>query len=125
MLAALLAGFLIFSGGDGFAAKLFNKDTQALVREVVSDPARAETAVQSLKQGQKELEDLGKQLEKVAKDFTTTDKDQSAGLDQLTPLMQRASELRRLEQGKILDRLFELRETLTPEEWGALLERMR
>ena len=32
MLVALLAGFLIFSGGDGFAAKLFNKDTQTLVR---------------------------------------------------------------------------------------------
>lgn len=125
MLAALLAGFLIFSGGNGFAAKMFNKDTRELVRQVVADPARAETAVRSLKQGEKDLEEIGGQLEDVVKSFTATDKQQSAGLDQLTPFMVKAVELRRLEQAKTLDRLFELRQTLTPEEWGKLLETMR
>jgi hypothetical protein len=125
MLAALLAGFLIFSGGDGFAAKLFNKDTQSLVRQVVAEPERAEAAVRTLKQGQKDLEEVGKDLEQVVKDFTATDRDQSAGLDRLTPLMERATELRRLEQTKTLDRLFELRQALTPEEWGALLDKMK
>jgi len=61
----------------------------------------------------------------VASAITEADRDQSTGLDRLTPLMERASELRRLEQSKVLDRLFELRETLTPEEWGALLDRMK
>jgi hypothetical protein len=125
MLAALLAGLLIFSGGNGFAAKMFNKDTQALVREVVSDPARADAAVRILKQGQKELEEIGKQLEKIVKGFSKADEAQSAGLDQLTPFMLQASEQRRIEQGKTFDRLFELRKTLTPEEWSTLLENVK
>ncbi len=126
MLAALLAGYLIFSaGGGGFAAKLFGKDTQAVVREVVTDPARAEQAVRVLKQGQKDLEEIGKQLEGVVKDFAKADQDQAAGLDQLSPLMQRAAEQRRREQQKVLDRLFELRQVLTQEEWLALLEKLK
>ena len=51
MLAGLLAAYLIFSGGGGFAAKMFGKDTQALVRDVVPDQSRAAAAVQTLKQG--------------------------------------------------------------------------
>jgi hypothetical protein len=125
MLVALLAGFLIFSGGNGFAAKMFGKDNQAQVRQVVSDPARAEAAVRILKQGEKDLEAIGKQLEKIAKGFSKTDEDKSAGLDRLTPFMQQASAQRRVEQGKTLDRLFELRKTLTQEEWSALLEKLK
>ena len=125
MLAAVLVGFLIFSGGDGFAAKLFGKDTQARVRQVVSDPARAEEAVRILKQGQDDLEAVGKQLEKIVKGFSKADEAQSAGVDQLAPFLQQASEQRRIEQGRTLDRLFELRKTLTPEEWRTLLETLK
>lgn len=125
MLAALLAGYLIFSGGGGFAATLFGKDTQAAVRAVVAEPARADAAVRTLKQGQKELERAGKELERLVKDFGKADADQAAGLDRLTPFLERASEQRRAEQKLTLDRLFELRQSLTPEEWQALLERLK
>lgn len=125
MLAALVAGFLIFSGGNGFAAKLFDKHTQALVRQLVAEPARADEAVASLKQGQHELEGLGKDFEKVFKSFGDADADQSAGLDELTPIMERAFELRHLEQQEILDRVFELRSTLTADEWLGLLDGMK
>jgi hypothetical protein len=125
MLAALLAGFLIFSGGNGFAAKLFGKDTQALVREVVSDPARADAAARTLKQGQKDFEDVGKQFEEIVKRFSKTDEDQSAGLDQLTPFLEQASEQRRIAQKQAVDRLFELRKSLTPEEWSSLLDKLK
>ena len=81
MLAGLLAAYLIFSGGGGFAAKMFGKDTQALVRDVVPDHARAAAAVQTLKQGEKEMEAAGKRFEKIAKQFTDADEAQSAGLD--------------------------------------------
>ena len=125
MLAALVAGFLIFSGGDGFAARMFSKDTQAVVRQVIADPARAEAAERTMELGRRDLEELGKQIEKIAKGFSNTDKAQSAGLDELSPFMQQAFEIRRTEQGKAVDRLFELRETVTEDEWSAVLAQLK
>jgi hypothetical protein len=125
MLAALLAGFILFSGGNGFAAKMFGKDTQAQVHKVVTDPTRADAAAATLKQGQKDLEAIGKQLDQVAKDFSAADEAQSAGAAELTPIMERAWEQRRAVQQATLDRMFELRKNLTAEEWKALLATMK
>ena len=125
MLAALVAGFLIFSGGDGFAARVFSKDTQAIVRQAIADPARAEAADRTIELGRQDLEELGKQFEKIAKGFGKADKDQSAGLDELSPFMRQAFEVRRTEQGKAVDRLFELRETLTEDEWSAVFAELK
>ncbi len=124
MLAALLMGLLFFSGG-GFTAKIFGKDTQAVVREVVSDPAREEVAMQTLKHGNEDLKPIMKQLDKIAGDFSKVDETQSVGLDVLTPFLQRASEQRRTAQSKSLDRLFELRQTLTEEEWSKVFAKVR
>ena len=125
MLAALLTTYLILSGGGGFAARLFGKDTQAAVRQIVSDPARAEAASQILKQGLKDLETSGKQFDRIAKAFSKADEAQAAGLEELAPLMKQASEERRAVQGKSLDRLFDLRKNLTEEEWGRLLATLK
>ena len=120
MLAALLVGFLVFSGGNGFAAKMFGKDTRALVGQVVPDSERADAAVRELELGQQDLESVGKQLETLVKDFSTTDEDQASGLDELLPYLQMASEQRRNAQRVSLDRMFDLREILTEDEWDAL-----
>jgi hypothetical protein len=125
MLAALLVGFLVFSGGNGFAAKMFGKDTRALVRQVVSDPVRADEAARTLELGQQDLDAIGKQFEKIVKDFGATDEDQSAGLDKLLPYMQLASEQRRNVQTISLDRVFDLREILTEDEWNAVFATMK
>jgi len=125
MLAALLVGFLVFSGGNGFAAKMFGKDTRALVRQVVSDPVRADEAAQTLELGQQDLEAIGKQFEKIAKDFGATDEDQAAGFDELLPYMQLASEQRRNVQRVSLDRIFDLREILTVDEWNAVFAKLK
>lgn len=125
MLAALVAGFLIFSGGNGFAARMFSKDTQAVVREVVADPSRAEAADRTIELGRQDLEGLGKQFEKIAKGFSKADEVQSAGLDELSPFMQQAFGVRRSEQEKAVDRLFELREALTADEWSTMLARLK
>ena len=125
MLAALLVGFLVFSGGNGFAAKMFGKDTRALVRQVVSDPVRADEAARTLELGQRDLEAIGKQFEKIVKEFSATDEDQAAGFDELLPYMQLASEQRRNVQRQSLDRMFDLREILTEEEWNALFANLK
>lgn len=125
MLAALLVGFLVFSGGNGFAAKMFGKDTRALVRQVVSDPVRADEAARTLELGQQGLSDIGKQFEKIAKDFGATDEDQAAGFDELLPYMQLASEQRRNVQRVSLDRIFDLREILTVDEWNAVFVKLK
>jgi hypothetical protein len=120
MLWAFLA-YLLFAGGHGFAVDLFAKDTQTTVRQVVVDPARTATAVETLKQGRKELKAAVKQLSKNAKAFNKADKDHAAGLDELTPLVQQSLELRRATQAASLDRIFELREILSEEEWNRLM----
>lgn len=125
MLAALLVGFLVFSGGNGFAAKMFGKDTRALVRQVVSDPERGDAAARTLEVGQQDLEAIGKQFEKIVKEFSATDEDQSAGLDELLPYLQLASEQRRNVQRVSLDRMFDLREILTEDEWNILFAKLK
>jgi len=125
MLAALLVGFLVFSGGNGFAAKMFGKDTRALVRQVVSDPVRADEAARTLELGQQDLEAIGKRFEKIVKEFSATDEDQAAGFDDLLPYMQLASEQRRNVQRQSLDRMFDLREILTEDEWNALFAKLK
>ena len=125
MAVALLTTLLIFHGGGGFAAQLFGEGNQALVSEVVSDPARAAAAVQVMKEGQKDLEATAKQFETIAKAFSAMDETQSAGLDQLMPFMRQASEQRRVAQAMSLDRVFELRETLTQEEWNAVFAKLK
>jgi len=125
MLAALLVGFLVFSGGNGFAGKMFGKDTRALVRQVVSDPVRADEAARTLELGQQDLEAIGKRFEKIAKDFGATDEDQAAGFDELLPYMQLASEQRRNVQRVSLDRIFDLREILTVDEWNVVFAKLK
>jgi len=125
MLAALLVGFLVFSGGNGFAAKMFGKDTRALVRQVVADPERADAAVRELELGLQDLESVGKQLETLVKDFSTTDEDQASGFDELLPYLQMASEQRRNAQRVSLDRMFDLRQILTADEWNTLFARLK
>jgi hypothetical protein len=125
MLAALLAGFLIFSGGDGFAAKMFGKDTQAVVRQVVAAPERADAAVRELELGQQDLESVGKQIETLVKEFSTADEDQATGFDELLPYLQMASEQRRNAQRVSLDRMFDLRQILTEDEWTALFAKLK
>jgi hypothetical protein len=102
---------------------MFGKDTRALVRQVVSDPVRADEAARTLELGQQDLEAIGKQFEKIAKNFGATDEDQSAGFDELLPYMQLASEQRRNVQRVSLDRMFDIREILTVDEWNAVFAR--
>ena len=70
-----------------------------------------------MKQGRNDLEDLSKRFEKIAKGFRAADEDQSAGLDALTPFMEQGIETRRQGQTQALDRIFELRGTMTESEW--------
>jgi hypothetical protein len=126
MLMALLAGWLFFSGGgNGLTAEIFGEDAQAAVREAVADPARADAAIQALKQGEEDLKPVFKQLEKIANAFGKADEAQSAGLDDLTPFMRQAMEQRGIAQAKSLDRVFELRKTLTRDEWDKLLAKVK
>lgn len=125
MLAALLVGFLFFmSGGGGFAEELFAKGTQKTVNEVVAGEARATAAVEIIKQGRNDLEDVSKRFEKIANGFRAADEDQSAGLDALTPFMEQGIEARRQGQTVVLDRIFELRGTMTESEWKAVFARL-
>lgn len=125
MLAALLAGYLFLSLGGGLAVEMFSKDKQALIGEVVADPARADAAVDTIKRGRNDVEASAKRFRKIAQEFGKTDKVQSAGLDELTPFLRQATEQRRIAQEASLDRIFELRKTLTEGEWNAVFAKLQ
>ncbi len=118
MLAALLALLFLGGGGGGVGLEFLGKDNQKLVRSVVSDPARAEVAMATLEQGDEDLKAVEKQLGKLESGFAKADKAQSAGVDELTPFFRKAVAQRRIAQEKALDCIFELRTTLTEEEWN-------
>ncbi len=125
MIAALIAGLLLLTmGGDGVALELFTKDMQDAVNEVVADEARAAAAEKIFEQGRKDLETFSKGFEEIAKEFRAADEDQSAGLDRLTPLMEQGIAARRRGQAAVLDRLFELRGTMTESEWEATFAKL-
>jgi len=125
MLWALLGVLLFSSLGGGFQEKMFGKDTQALVRQVVADPARAEVATGTLTQGDRDLKAIAKEIGKIAKAFGKADEAQSAGLAELTPFVEQAFKQRRIAQEKSLDRIFELRQSLTEEEWHKLFATLK
>jgi len=56
---------------------------------------------------------------------SATDEDQAAGFVELLPYMQLASEQRRDVQRVSLDRMFDLREILTVDEWNALFAKLK
>lgn len=97
----------------------------AALAVLVAGAALAAAAVQTLKQGEKEMEAAGKRFEKIAKQFTEADEAQTAGLDALEPLMRQAWDERKTTQQACLDRLFELKESLTQEEWAKVFATLK
>jgi len=79
----------------------------------------------TLKQGDKDLKGAAKAMTKIAKAFGKTDKAQSAGVDELTPMLEQALEQRRVTQQKSLDCIFKLRQALTAEEWAKVFAELQ
>jgi len=122
MLIALLAAFLLGGGGVSgsvlttAAVKQLSKQTET----VVADPARAETAQQTLKALRKEVKAFEKRFTKSGKQLTKSYKDHTADPDQALAILDELNSGWQVSQQHALDLRFELHDSLTEEEWAAL-----
>lgn len=125
MVAAALLTLFLLSGNGTLDVAIFAADTDAVLREVIKDEARARTAVEISKRQHGQLEETLKRASKVMKEFGKADKDQAAGADALAPFLESLVEERKLAEKQTLDAVFALRETMTEEEWNAAFNRPR
>lgn len=123
MIWALLAAYLLSGGGvsgsmlTSAAVKQLSKQTET----VVVEPARAEAAQQVLAQLRKEVKAFEKSFTKSGSQLTKSYKDHAADADQALAVLDDLNTGWAAAQQRAIDLRFELRDTLTREEWAALI----
>jgi hypothetical protein len=120
IVAAVLTLSLLLGGHAMFGSELFSKDTDATIKKVVSDAGRQKEALRIVGQARDRLEATMKRASKVAKEFQKADESQAAGRDQLQPFLDSLSAERTRGQKETLDSVFDLRSSLTEDDWKAV-----
>ncbi len=124
MLIALLAVFFFSGGGIGgsiltpAAVKEIGKQIEA----VVTDRARAELASQTLAELKAEIKGFEKIFAKSGKELSGLYKDHGAGADQMLAVLDSLNADWEASQRRAVELRFELKESLTGEEWAAVFE---
>jgi hypothetical protein len=98
------------------SVKQLSKETEV----VVVEPARAKAAQQTLKALRKEVKAFEKQFSKSGRQLTKSYKDHAADPDQALAVLADLNSGWEVSQQRALDLRFELRDSLTEEEWAAL-----
>lgn len=124
MIWALLAAYFLGGGVGGVSGSML---TPAAVTQfskqaelVVVDPARAEAAQRTLVELGKEVKAFEKKFAKSGKQLTRSYRDHTADRDQALALLEDLNSAWETSQQRALDLRFELRDSLTEEEWAAL-----
>lgn len=125
MIWALLAAY--FLGGGGISGSMLTsagvKQLSKQTETVVVEPARAESAQQTLKILRKEVKTFEKRFTKSGKQLTKSYKNHTADPDQAIALLDELNSGWEVSQQRALDLRFELRDSLTEEEWAAMFTR--
>lgn len=122
MLMALLAAYLL--GGGGLGGSILTpaavKQMSKQVEVTVVDPARAEAAAETLAGLKVEIKGFDKKFAKSDKELTKLYKDHGADGDQMLAVLAELNADWEGSQQRGIDLRFELRESLTEEEWAAV-----
>ncbi len=122
MLMALLAAYLL--GGGGLGGSILTpaavKQMSKQVEVTVVDPARAEAAAETLAELKVEIKGFDKKFAKSGKELTKLYKDHGADGDQMLAVLAELNADWEGSQQRGIDLRFELRESLTEEEWAAV-----
>jgi hypothetical protein len=122
MLIALLAAFLL--GGGGLAGGIVTTETVKQVGKqveaAVTDSARAEAAAATLGDLKAELKGFEKSFAKSGKALTGLYKDHGAGSAAIVSVLDELNSDWEAAQQRALDLRFELRKSLTEEEWATV-----
>jgi len=119
---ALLAAYLL--GGGGLGGSILTpaavKQMSKQVEVTVADPARAEAAAETLAELKVEIKGFDKKFAKSGKELTKLYKDHGADGDQMLAVLAELNADWEGSQQRGIDLRFELKESLTEEEWTAV-----
>ena len=124
MIWALLA--IYFLGGGGVGGSIL---TPAAVKQIgkrveaeVTDAARVEAATQTLAELKAEVKGFEKIFAKSGKELSGLYKDHGAGADRMLAALDSLNTEWEASQQRAIDLRFDLKESLTEEEWAAVFE---
>jgi predicted nucleic acid-binding Zn-ribbon protein len=122
MIWALLAAYFLSGGGvsGGMLTPASVKQLSARTEEVIVDSARAEAAQQTLAELRKEVKAFQKTFTKSGKQLNKSYKDHADGGDDALDILQELNTDWEQAQQRAIDLRFELRDSMTEEEWAAL-----
>lgn len=122
MLIALLMAFLL-GGGGASGAILTSTSVKQIDKQIeaaVSDPARAEAAVATVADLKTEIKRFEKKFAKSGKQLTKLYKDHDADGNQMSAVLGELNAGWEASQERAIELRFELKESLTEEEWAAV-----
>jgi len=122
MIWALLAMYFLGGGGasGGMLTSAGVKQLNEQTEIVVADPTRAEQAQLIIKDLGKEVKAFEKVFARSGRQLNKSYKDHAADVDQALAILDDLNSGWELSQQRALDLRFELRESLTEDEWTAL-----
>ncbi len=120
IVAAVLSLSLLLGGHAMSGSDLFSKETDAVIRKLVSDQGRQKEALRIVGQARDRFEVTMKRVSKVAKEYQKADEKQAAGRAELQPYVDSLAAERMRGQKETLDSVFELRKSLTEDDWKAV-----
>ena len=125
MLIALLTAFFLLMGGG--AGVMGGALTPAAVKQIgkqvevaVTDPARAEAAAETVAELKTEIKAFEKTFARSGKELTKLYKDHSRDAGQMLAVLDALNTDWEATQQRGIDLLFELKKSLTKEEWAAV-----
>ena len=116
MLIALLAATLLGGGNAPF----FDKETRAAIQEVVVDTERQKEALAAIKRVEDARKKPNKGAEKARKDLGRLEADLSAEAEEIRAAYDVILEFRAEVGQAYTDTIFDMRESMTEEEWQAV-----
>jgi hypothetical protein len=124
MIWALLAGYLLMGGGSGISGGLLTsaglKQTSARIEVVIEDPSREAAAQETLAKLGKEIKAFEKIFTKSGKELLSSYKDHASRGEQERVVQEELNSSWKVTQQRALDFRFEIKESMTEEEWTEL-----
>ena len=124
MIWALLAAYFLGGGVGGASGGMLTpasvKQLSARAEEVIVDSARAEAAQQTLAELRKEVKAFQKTFSKSGKHLDKSYKDHADGGDQALLILDELNSGWQVSQQRAIDLRFELKDSMTEEEWTVL-----
>jgi hypothetical protein len=125
MIWALLAAYFLGGGIGGASGSMLTsesvKQLNERTEEVIADPARAEEAQQTLAELRQEVKAFHKIFSKSGRKLNKSYKDHAADLNQALAVLEELNSGWNAAQQRTIELRFALRDSMTEEEWAALL----